>query len=296
MNAGVSVRLKKMSDDSNAYVIDIAGENGFAELMRLKEQGTLMTEVLHLLPNDFELQNKEGERVLDLCSGAGEYLRKLAKRYPDTEFIGVDVLESAVWFSNAQVTAQGITNAEFREMDILKPLDIEDESCEFINARFLVGVVPKHYWPTLLAECLRILKPGGVIRLTEPGVVMIENAPFCHKLVPPMMKAFWALDKTFSEYEPALLPALNRLLHAGGYTEIHTQSYDLDCSSGSPFYEKTVTDFIEISDALRPMMLKNGGVPADELDEYITLAAREMRDSEFSALWSITSLVAKKAV
>lgn len=50
-------------------------------------------------------------------------------------------------------------------MDIRKPFDFDDDSFDFVNARFLVGVFSPGDWPGFLAECKRILRPVRILFL-----------------------------------------------------------------------------------------------------------------------------------
>jgi ubiquinone/menaquinone biosynthesis C-methylase UbiE len=52
-------------------------------------------------------------------------------------------------------------------MDITERVSFDEVVFDLVNARLLVGFMIPHQWPPLLAECMRILKPGGMVCLTE---------------------------------------------------------------------------------------------------------------------------------
>ncbi|MBT4774617.1 MAG: tRNA (guanosine(46)-N7)-methyltransferase TrmB [Crocinitomicaceae bacterium] len=69
---------------------------------------------------DFELKGKWAEHfgnnhpiVLELGCGKGEYTIGLAKRYPEKNFIGMDIKGARIWKGAKQGEQEGITNACF---------------------------------------------------------------------------------------------------------------------------------------------------------------------------------------
>ena len=56
--------------------------------------------------------------VLELGCGRGEYTVGMAKRYPDKNFIGVDIKGARMWAGAKQATEEGLTNAAFLRTNI----------------------------------------------------------------------------------------------------------------------------------------------------------------------------------
>lgn len=57
--------------------------------------------------------NNDHSVVLELGCGNGEYTLALAQKYPDKNFIGVDVKGSRIWTGAKKALSQSITNAAF---------------------------------------------------------------------------------------------------------------------------------------------------------------------------------------
>ncbi len=51
-------------------------------------------------------------------------------------------------------------------MNALKPLAFEDASFDLINMRFIAAFMHQEMWPKLFLECRRLLRPGGMLRIT----------------------------------------------------------------------------------------------------------------------------------
>ena len=67
--------------------------------------------------------------VLELGCGKGEYAVGLAKRYPDVNFIGVDIKGARMWTGATQATQEGIKNVAFlrTNIEIIDRFFAEDE-------------------------------------------------------------------------------------------------------------------------------------------------------------------------
>uniref|UniRef100_UPI0035E46575 class I SAM-dependent methyltransferase n=1 Tax=Thermogemmatispora sp. TaxID=1968838 RepID=UPI0035E46575 len=153
-----------MDEPRNTYVID--PENA-GELARLMQQDRLLTEGMGgLLPEEGLSLPPQG-RVLDLACGPGGWALELAFQYPRAEVIGVDISRQAIEYARAQAQSRGLENVHFAVMNVMERLDWPDASFDLINGRLLCGFMLPAAWPRLLAECHRLLKPGGIIRLTE---------------------------------------------------------------------------------------------------------------------------------
>jgi SAM-dependent methyltransferase len=101
----------------------------------------------------------EGERVLDLACGRGACLRPaIAAVGPRGHVLGVDIAESMIAVTAAELRAEGIANAEVRVGDAER-LDLPDASLDAVICGFGVFFFPNPR--AALAECLRVLRPGG---------------------------------------------------------------------------------------------------------------------------------------
>ena len=127
--------------------------------------------------NDFFKNNNPV--VLELGCGKGEYTVGLAERYPNKNFIGVDIKGSRFWRGAKTAIESGIRNAAFLRTQI-----------ELIDHLFAQGEVDeiwitfpdpqikykrtKHRMtnPEFLARYKKILKPDGVVHLKTDSEFM----------------------------------------------------------------------------------------------------------------------------
>jgi ubiquinone/menaquinone biosynthesis C-methylase UbiE len=149
------------SQDENTYVID--AENA-GEMARLLNQERLLTAAMGgLFPERSDLDNIYD--ILDIACGPGGWVHQVAHAYPDKEVTGIDISTGMISYASAHAQVRKLRNAHFQVMNALKPLEFPNESFDLVNARFIVAFMPPAAWPKLIQECLRILRPGGIIRL-----------------------------------------------------------------------------------------------------------------------------------
>src|SRR5947209_14425138 len=105
--------------------------------------------------------------VLDLGCGPGGWVLDTAFENPHMEVAGIDISRIMIDYANARARTQQLPNASFGVMDITRPLEFPDASFDLVNARFLFAVLKRDAWSPFLDECTRVLRPGGILRLTE---------------------------------------------------------------------------------------------------------------------------------
>ena len=122
----------------------------------------------------------EGDIVLELGCGKGEYTLELARRNPDKNYIGVDIKGARLWRGAKTATEEGLRNVAFLRTRI-----------EFITAFFGPGEISE-IWLTFsdpqlkssenkrlssamfLERYRHFLRPGGIIHLKTDSRFLYE--------------------------------------------------------------------------------------------------------------------------
>jgi len=218
----------------NAYVID--NEN-LAETARLSFQDRLLARGMNgPISENTHLSGMHS--ILDLACGTGGWVLDVAWAYPKIEVVGIDVSQRTIAYALAQARGQGLDNARFQAMSILQPLDFPDNAFDLINARLLFAVVPPSYWPQLLEECYRILRPGGILRLTEWEFSFVGSTAL-ERLITLFIRALDHIGRSFSPdgRHVGITPLLEPFLAKGGYQNIKNMPHIIDWSVGTEAYE-----------------------------------------------------------
>ena len=113
-------------------------------------------EKLHHLPRLVDFTAYRGKQVLDVGCGAGTDLVRFARG--GAIVTGVDLAASAIALAKQNFAQQGLA-ADLREADG-EHLPFADGSFDFVFAHGVVQYTASDQ--TLVAECRRVLKPGGV--------------------------------------------------------------------------------------------------------------------------------------
>src|SRR5437588_2953165 len=197
--------------------------------------------------------------ILDLACGPGGWVLDTAYAYPTARVVGVDIDASLVQYARAQAWAQGLENATFRVMDITRPLAFPDHSVDLVNARFLFSVLPKNAWTPLVGECLRILRPGGVLRLMEMEKT-ICNAPAGEQMSALLAQALFRAGRSFSPdgNTIGITPLLGKFLRDAGYERIEQKPHTLECSAGTRLHVAFCENGLVGAQLLKPFYLSMG--------------------------------------
>nr|BBH92354.1 hypothetical protein KTA_05530 [Thermogemmatispora argillosa] len=267
----------------NTYVID---SEEAAELARLMQQDRILTEALGGLFPEGRLLPEDG-CLLDLACGPGGWALEVAFAYPHVEVIGVDISPPIVEYANAQAASRRLSNVHFRVMNVMEPLAFPDSSFDLINGRLMCGFMRAEAWPKLLAECRRLLKPGGVIRLTEMEPTLTTS---------PAFERFSALgslamQRAGQSFSPdarhfGITAVLPRLVRRAGFVDIHLHPVTIEWSADTPYHYPFFKDYLVFLDLIQPFMVRMGVASREELRRLYQQAIAEMQEEDFCAIWN----------
>ena len=116
---------------------------------------------------------KEGEKVLDLGSGAGLDMFHAARGVGTSgKVIGVDMTQAMLDKARYGAQQLGLNNVEFRLGDI-EDLPIEAESVDVIISNCVINLAPDK--AKVFKEAYRVLRPGGRMMLSD--IVLEKELP-----------------------------------------------------------------------------------------------------------------------
>jgi ubiquinone/menaquinone biosynthesis C-methylase UbiE len=112
---------------------------------------------------------RQPRSILDVACGTGTWGREMAQRFPHARVIGLDIDESlpARAMDILGPGGQFPRNFRFQVADVLYRLPLNDASFDCVHARLISPFVPITRWPDVVAEMVRVLRPGGLIELVD---------------------------------------------------------------------------------------------------------------------------------
>jgi ubiquinone/menaquinone biosynthesis C-methylase UbiE len=276
----------------NTYIIDTSGGT---EVARLMKQSQLLTRSMGGVFPELGDELTHMHSILDLACGPGGWVLDAAYAYPNAEVVGIDIDASLVQYARAHARVQGLENATFQDMDITRPLAFPDHSVDLVNARFLFSVLYKNAWTPLVAECLRILRPGGVLRLTE------MEKPICNAAAGEQMSALLAqaLFQAGRSFSPdgctiGITPLLGKFLREAGFERIEQQPHTLECSNGTPLHVACCENGLVGAQLLKPLYLSMGVITEEAFEALYQQTSIEVLSDDFCGPWPMHSAWGRK--
>lgn len=232
--------------------------------------------------------------ILNIACGSGNWIIEAAQRYPHMLLVGIDNQSQVIDYACENAIAAGVENrTKFQVMDALRPLDFPADSFDLINLRLGVTFIRTWEWPELLAEIMRIARPGAAIRLTEPEIIHENKGPTDNpglkKLHTWLIHALYHSGHLFEEDTAGITSHLAPLLTRYGCKDIQTKAYALEVRSGTPEWKAYYNNAVHVIQGSRPFLMKWGYINED-LDTLQQQAIDEMLKPDFHVAWNFLTV------
>lgn len=119
--------------------------------------------------------------TLELACGRGEYSVALAHRFPERNYVGVDIKGDRIWKGSTLAVEQGLANLGFLRTNILNlesffaPHEADEIWLTFPDPRPKKRDIKRRLTsPRFLDMYKRILKPGGIFRLKTDNTGLFQ--------------------------------------------------------------------------------------------------------------------------
>lgn len=278
------------SDSSKKFETGFVIEESSTEMAWLLNADTILTRGMGGLFS--ERSDLSGiQAILDIGCGPGGWVLEVAHQHPTIQVTGIDISQPMIRYAQALAESRLLDNAHFAMMDALQPLDLPDQSFDLVNARTLVGIMTPATWSRLLAECRRITRPGGVIRVTEFEAPITNSAAY-NELWSFTMRA---LAKTGRSFSPdgrhiGIINQLGRLIQEAGYQDVQHKAHAIDFSAGSADFEGWYQNFTLVFQLLKPFYLEAGVTTNEEFERLFQQMVGEMLAPSFRGLFPLLTV------
>jgi ubiquinone/menaquinone biosynthesis C-methylase UbiE len=112
--------------------------------------------------------------MLEVGCGPGFYARRLARRYPALQVLGVDRSSRLVEWARWRASSEALANCRFKQGNIECLSACTEAVNAVISSRLLLVVANRK---AAIAEIFRVLKPGGRLFLAEPTATFKTQLP-----------------------------------------------------------------------------------------------------------------------
>jgi hypothetical protein len=138
-----------------------------------------------------------------------------------------------------------------------------------------------------LAECRRLLKPGGVLRLTETEWGL-TTSPATERYFGLISAALKRAGQSFSPdgRHIGITPVLPRLLRRAGFHNVRLRASAVDWSSDAPMHYAFFKDMFVLFELIKPFLIKTGVISREEVEPLYQQALAEAQAEDFCAIWT----------
>jgi len=197
-------------------------------------------------------------------------------------------------YANAQAETEE-SRVSFQVMDITHPMDFPPASFDLINGRFLLALMKKEQWPILLAECFRLLKPGGTLRITEQESGFSNNEIY-QRYMNLWGTAWRTAGHAFAHTRAyiGVTVVLKPLMREAGFVDPKHRPISVDLSTGEPVHQETLENLTQALKLATPFLLKLGVTTQKEINELYRQMEGLIGTEDFCAYWFLQTIWAQK--
>lgn len=140
-----------------------------------------------------KLAVRPGERILEAGFGTGHCLIEIASAVgPSGKVLGIDIADQMLIHAQASLAKAGLTDRAELTCGDAEQLPYDSHSLDGIFFSFTLELFDTPELPKVLAECQRVLRPGGrivVVAVSREGKhgVMLDLYEWTHKHFPNLM-------------------------------------------------------------------------------------------------------------
>lgn len=235
--------------------------------------------------------------VLDVSCGSGGWALQVANSYPEMTVVGIDHDFTALSYATALASLQNLTNAQFQHMDVTHSLKFQDKSFHLVNVRCPSRFLTPDQWSSFLHECLRILHPGGIVRMTEEEQsIVTTSASSLARLIGFGLDALYRAGRSFSPdgRHRGTTPLLLHLLRAEGFQGVECRGHALDHSYGSALHTSFVAESRTVLKSNHDFILSQNLSSPEELAGLYEQALVEMQSEDFAEVVFLLTVWGKR--
>jgi ubiquinone/menaquinone biosynthesis C-methylase UbiE len=140
-----------------------------------------------------KLAARPGERILEVGFGTGHCLVEIARAVgPEGKVFGIDISDQMVTLAQDLLKREGLADRTELKCGDAEALPYESNSMDGIFFSFTLELFDTPEIPKVLAECTRVLRPGGrivVVAVSKEGKqgVVVSIFQWAHKHFPNLM-------------------------------------------------------------------------------------------------------------
>jgi SAM-dependent methyltransferase len=230
--------------------------------------------------------------VLDVACGPGIWTLELARRQPKISVVGIDTSKSMIAYARRISQQQAMGNTAYLTIpSFAEPFPFAEASFDLMNMQFIAKFLKEDDWPHLLSACWHLLRPGGLLRLTEFGVGQV-NSPAHEELNQLFLHAMHLADHRlgFLDQHSGFPGKLEPLLYTANFHACFEVTHTVNYSYGAPLHEEWTRDYLILSREAQPLIVQMGLATQRQIDALHQQQCYEMNMPTFQAILPVLTV------
>jgi SAM-dependent methyltransferase len=221
-------------------------------------------------------------RILDVGSGTGRWAAELCLEHPETLVVALDLRRS---------DPQPPPNFRFVHSNVLDGLPFADDTFDFVHQRLLGPGLPLKSWSSVVADLLRVARPGGWVEIAEGRFDLEPAGPATDRL----FQLAWRLASSLGlDTTGITFRGLEDYLRRAGAVDVERRTVDLPVGEwGGRVGSFIATDFRAAFTRLTDVFRARFAVPAEESRGLLQTAQREWETGR--STWTVAIAFGRKA-
>jgi SAM-dependent methyltransferase len=217
---------------------------------------------------------RQPRSILDVACGTGIWGREMASEFPRARVIAFDIDRTPMEASLARLGPGGQfpQNFRFLEADAFKRFPFEDGEFDFVHGRMMSPFIPQAQWPHVIAEMLRVLRPGGYIELVD-----MERTPLAHS------EAYYTIERAVAKIMAGrglyvgVGDELMGHLQRAGIKRVQQRKFVLGNGRQRQREQRLLAaDVLAIQENIGPLLVKAGAFTQPQFDALYQQAKEEV--------------------
>lgn len=248
------------------------------ELYRLATQDELLNSRFLFVPTI----QKPMARILDVACGTGGWLRKMARRFPHAELVGLDKSDLLLGHARDLAEGTGLSQIVYKQGDFfdlprMKKFDVIHMRC----AAWFLGSRMRE----IFVNCKQLLVPQGQFCVSDFEQPFLSNSEAMNEL---SRNFIGALDTDYISMD-AIAPLLLEI----GFAQIEESVAELDLSANAPDRAGFIHDMETVLSVFRTKIISGSQLSEDAYDDLAQQCVHDLHSTEYIGTAKFRTIIAR---
>ena len=174
------------------------------------------------------------------------------------------------------------------------PLAFPDASFDVIHARLICAFMQTTFWPRLIQECYRALRPGGYLCSVEGDAQCWSTSPALAHFYQIGHLALYQNGNSWEKEGIGIVVRLPALMKQAGFEVLPMETQRIDLGYGTEGYKIGFKDYKVLPRDIMPFCIKTGVATKEQLEALYADTLKEIAQPDFNVYWLFSRVVGRR--